>query len=390
MISVMNTNFANVFLNEDTKGGFDVRVLANPNNPIDDMEAAIAEAGLDGDRVTGIGEVRTAFGFEVEVSNRDGLGDRGEDGEPLPYLRVNLHGVDDGFIETQAIPTQKRAAGYGSDEEVWQALRDDPTLAVLPAAVTAAEDPFAAPGFEDILRLDPLEDDFEPFPLEIRNASTGETRTVTVIAQAEESPGIFWTGIIVGRELVVELFPASQGQEFYIQVAGNVDSVEFARELESSLLTASVESLDEFLDEQQALQNGFLLVFQGFMGLGLIVGIAALGVVASRSVVERRQQIGMLRAIGYQRSMVALSFIFESTFIALSGILLGLVLGLALAWALFTSGDIGEEAEGVAFVVPWVQVSVIAGIAFFSSLFMTFLPARAASRVAVAEALRYE
>ena len=36
------------------------------------------------------------------------------------------------------------------------------------------------------------------------------------------------------------------------------------------------------------------------MALGLFVGIAALGVIAFRSVVERRQQIGMLRAIGYQ------------------------------------------------------------------------------------------
>ena len=34
-------------------------------------------------------------------------------------------------------------------------------------------------------------------------------------------------------------------------------------------------------------------LLQGFMGLGLIVGIAALGVIAARSVVERRQQIGM-------------------------------------------------------------------------------------------------
>ena len=33
----------------------------------------------------------------------------------------------------------------------------------------------------------------------------------------------------------------------------------------------------------------------GFMGLGLIAGIAALGVIAARAVVERRQQIGMPR-----------------------------------------------------------------------------------------------
>ena len=54
------------------------------------------------------------------------------------------------------------------------------------------------------------------------------------------------------------------------------------------------------------------------MGLGLVVGVAALGVITARSVVERRQQIGVLRAIGFQRRMVQLSFLLESSFIALT------------------------------------------------------------------------
>ena len=98
----------------------------------------------------------------------------------------------------------------------------------------------------------------------------------------------------------------------------------------------------------------------------------------------------MLRAIGYQRGMVALSFLFESGFIALSGILLGLTLGLSLAWVLFTQGEIGTESEGATFVVPWLNLAIICAIAFGASMLMTYLPARAASRVPIAEALRYE
>ena len=41
-------------------------------------------------------------------------------------------------------------------------------------------------------------------------------------------------------------------------------------------------------------------LIQGFMGLGLIVGVAALGVISARAVVERRQQIGVMRAIGFR------------------------------------------------------------------------------------------
>ena len=125
------------------------------------------------------------------------------------------------------------------------------------------------------------------------------------------------------------------------------------------------------------------------MGLGLVVGIAALGVIAFRAVVERRQQIGMLRAIGYQRSMVALSFLFESGFVALSGIAMGLIMGVSFSWVLWTFGEVDDQAGG-AFSVPWLQLGVICGIALVASLLMTYFPARAASHVPVAEALRYE
>ena len=55
-------------------------------------------------------------------------------------------------------------------------------------------------------------------------------------------------------------------------------------------------------------------------GSGSIVGVAALGVISARSVVERRQQIGVLRSIGFRRGMVQLSFLLESSFIALTAI----------------------------------------------------------------------
>ncbi len=69
-----------------------------------------------------------------------------------------------------------------------------------------------------------------------------------------------------------------------------------------------------------------------FMGLGLIVGVTALGVITARAVVERRQQIGVLRAVGFRRRMVQWSFLLESSFIALTSIVIGTVLGLAVAF----------------------------------------------------------
>src|SRR6516164_10887236 len=71
-------------------------------------------------------------------------------------------------------------------------------------------------------------------------------------------------------------------------------------------------------------------VLVGLVGLTLLVGMAALAVTGSRSVVERRQQIGMLRALGFRRLHVQTIFLLESLLTGAFGIAIGLVLGLIL------------------------------------------------------------
>jgi putative ABC transport system permease protein len=125
----------------------------------------------------------------------------------------------------------------------------------------------------------------------------------------------------------------------------------------------------------------------GFLALGLIVGIAGLGVISTRAVVERWQQIGMLRALGYRRSLVQRSFLMESSLIAILGLLIGTLIGVWQSYRFF----VVEKTFGtVIFHVPMLEISLILVGAYLATLVTTFLPARSASRVAPAEALRYE
>jgi putative ABC transport system permease protein len=74
---------------------------------------------------------------------------------------------------------------------------------------------------------------------------------------------------------------------------------------------------------------------QGFLALGLIVGIAGLGVVMVRAVRERRRNIGVLRALGFQSGTIQRAFLTESTFVALEGIVLGTALSIVTSYLLF-------------------------------------------------------
>ncbi len=109
--------------------------------------------------------------------------------------------------------------------------------------------------------------------------------------------------------------------------------------------------------------------------------------IAFRSVVERRQQIGVLRALGYQRGMVSLSFLIETAFLVGMGGLAGTALGLVLSRNLLTSD---AAASSASFTVPWAIIIVIAGLTNVAALLMTWIPAAQAGRIAPAEALRYE
>ena len=106
-----------------------------------------------------------------------------------------------------------------------------------------------------------------------------------------------------------------------------------------------------------------------------------------RAVVERRQQIGILRAIGFQRGMVQSVFLAEGLFVSGLGTVIGYGLALTFAYNLYLQVAAGQ---GLAFLPPWPALIGIAVAIVFASLLTTWLPARATSKVTIAEALRYE
>ena len=130
--------------------------------------------------------------------------------------------------------------------------------------------------------------------------------------------------------------------------------------------------------------------FVGGVGLGLVVGSASIGIVSTRAVVERRQQIGVLRAIGYRPWMIQWSFLLEASFIALLGITLGISLALIQAYNFFNGALAAEPGSEFSFSIPWVTLGIIAAISYAVSMLTTYLPSWQAAHIYPAEALRYE
>ncbi len=201
-----------------------------------------------------------------------------------------------------------------------------------------------------------------------------------------------FAGVWMSEQGFNDIYTQPSVDFFTVRLNPGVNSKVMADSIESSLVTYGVqaESYSEILKEASRINNGILTLIEGFMMLGLVVGIAALGVIAFRSVVERRQQIGMLRAIGFQRSMVAASILIESSMITVLGVVSGAVLGLLLAQKLVTSDYFVGTSGSVNFAVPWLDVALVILLSLAASLLLAYIPARQAARVPIAEALRYE
>jgi putative ABC transport system permease protein len=382
--TVANGSFVHAIDADDVGGGYQVRAGTSGAAAIDDMAAAIEQSPtLRAEDFTTVGSQSVLAVEAKQLGTVNG---------PETYL---TRGLDESFLEHTTFGLGAIATGFGSAREVWDAVRAEPGLAVTDSFVAPRRDQwgFAVP--PDFMLEGFYYDDevFDPIPLELLDKQTGKTVRVTVIGILQETAPVEMLGISTSQETLTAAFPGrTEPTIFYYGLAPGVDAEDAAAGLESAFLQNGLEaqSIQEVVDDTVAASRTFNRLIQGFMGLGLVVGVAALGVISARAVVERRQQIGVMRAIGFRRSMVRTTFLVESTFVALTAIVVGTALGLLLAWNIVYDTRQQPSWENLALYVPWVNLFVIFTVVYVVALAATLAPAMRASRILPAEALRYQ
>ena len=301
--SISNGSFVKSINVDDVGGGFQVRAGTIGAAPIDHMAAAVANA--PGIRKGDIAFVGSQSILSVEAKQ---IG-AGRAAESYP-----VRGLDASFLDHTTFGLGAVATGYASAREVWSAVRDRPGLAVVDSFVVPRRDNFnfgVAPDFA--LSGFYFEDGhFAPIPIEVLDKQTGAKTRLTVIGVLKDTAPLEMVGISTSQRTLAAAFPGRAHPTIhYFGLAPGVDAAATAAKLESAFLQSGLEaqSIQEVVDENVAASLTFNRLIQGFMGLGLVVGVAALGVISARAVVERRQQIGVMRAIGFRREMVQAAFL---------------------------------------------------------------------------------
>lgn len=339
-------------------GGYDLLVGSAPADPLPADEVRQLDA------VRTVAPLRYAsFNIQFRVSGQQ------------EFRRWFASGFDRRLLQTRPPALDRWLPGLPDDEHaVWQHVLDDPGTMIADARFLQEA------GTPQQIELGDV--------IDVRDPITGTTRQRTIVAMTKG--GAVLSGAFLSDDsLTAILGPRASPGRLYVALDDDADPRQIADRLESEHLQHGVRArtFRSIVAQRQQDNLQFLRILQGYLMLGLLVGIAGLAVVMVRAVRERRQRIGVLRAVGLQPGTVGRSFMLEAAFISLQGIVIGALLGAATARQLIVDSAALGGIE-VGFTVPWAEIGLLLAVTLAASVLAAGWPAHQASTIRPAVALR--
>ena len=139
----------------------------------------------------------------------------------------------------------------------------------------------------------------------------------------------------------------------------------------------------QLFQQHQQTQRIFQVVMGAIAGVSLLVGGIGIMNIMLANVLERRREIGLLRALGARRRDVIAQFLREASVICIAGALLGLLFGAILAYLIATFAG---------WQVAWAPLPILLSAGFCALVGLAFgvYPARQAAQLDPIAALRHE
>jgi ABC-type lipoprotein release transport system permease subunit len=198
---------------------------------------------------------------------------------------------------------------------------------------------------------------------------------------------IFQSELIMAEKNFLRVFPEQEGYRFFLIDTAGQSSPEQAAAIATTLedrlsdfgfdVVPTVERLASF----HRVENTYLSTFQMLGGLGLVLGTLGMAAVLLRNVLERRRELALLRAVGYNPSHFSLMIIAENAFLLFCGLFTGMVCALlAIAPVFFSRGA----------HLPGISLGVLLLAVVVSGLTASMVATRAVLKSPLLPALRSE
>jgi len=189
---------------------------------------------------------------------------------------------------------------------------------------------------------------------------TGRVLRVRIVGMLESS--ILQGSLVIAENEFMGRFPSESGYRVFLADIPKEKTGAVGGALTSGLrdyglvLTPTKERLAAF----SAVENTYLAIFTALGGLGLILGSVGLGLVVLRNMLERRGELAMLRAVGFDRKRLQRMIFYEHWGLVFSGLLCGVAAALV---AVFPSMQLpGGQIPYVSLSLTVVAIGVVSGL----------------------------
>lgn len=208
-----------------------------------------------------------------------------------------------------------------------------------------------------------------------------EPLRLRLVAMLKDS--VFQGELLMSERNFLGAFPDQEGFRFFLLDVPPNETERVTETLEQGLsdFGFDVASTAERLARFHRVENTYLSTFQTLGGLGLVLGTLGLGAVLLRNVLERRRELALLRAIGYDSRDFSLMVLSENAVMLFWGLAIGTLCALvAIAPALVSRGG--------AFSLSSLVLLLLAVLA--SGVMASLLAVAASVRSPLLESLRAE
>ncbi|HEV8430667.1 MAG TPA: FtsX-like permease family protein [Pyrinomonadaceae bacterium] len=194
------------------------------------------------------------------------------------------------------------------------------------------------------------------------------------------SDSIFQSELLMSEKNFLRQFPSEEGYRmFLLDTPGTEQAAAVSTILEERLsdFGFDVVATNERLANFHRVENTYLSTFQMLGGLGLALGTLGMAAVLLRNVFERRRELALLRAVGYNSSHFAAMVITENVLMLCCGLAVGFVCALLAIAPVFVErgGRLPNISLGLLLLAVLVSGATASLVATLAALRSPLLPA---------------
>jgi putative ABC transport system permease protein len=221
------------------------------------------------------------------------------------------------------------------------------------------------------------------FPIEFPDGSVEDLEVVAVYGA-----DLLGSDVVISLDAFTTHYQWDWDQMVIILLEDGVDPEAARPALEAVVAAypnAKLNNAEEYLQAQASQLDLVLNVLTGMLAMAIVIALLGIANTLALSIMERKREIGLLRAVGMTRRQVRRMIRWEAVLIAVFGAVIGLLVGVGLGVAVVMAIGAGIQVS-----VPWANLAIYLVLAALGGIAASVIPGWRGARLDVLDAIAYE